>query len=295
MPAEIPIGPVDGVNAVFTLSATPTTAVLLFVDRMAQVQGTDFNIAGTTVTFTPSAIPPLGSILRAYYNSSISIGPSVGQVTLASLRLQVRQKADMVTSQFVTDSELTGYINSAYYELYDILIQKFGNDYYVATSFLFTADGTADSYPLPLDFYKSLGLELKDDTTHWSPVRKYSQGDRQGAGYDAVPRYRLRGSVISFSSVPQNGKVYRLWYIPRLSPLIGDSDLVDGVSGWEEYIVTDAAISCLSKEESDTSQLERERQGLERRIEAAAENRDTGGPFTVQDVRNDGRMGGGIW
>lgn len=294
MPAEIPVGAVDGTNAVFTLSTTPTTAVLLFVDRMAQVEGTDFALAGQVVTFTAGAIPPVGSIVRAYYNSSITIGPSVGQVTLASLRLQVRQKADMVNSQFVTDSELTGYVNSAYYELYDLLVQKFGNDYYVATSYLFTADGTADSYALPLDFYKVLGLEIQDDGTHWSPVRKYSQGDRYGVGYDAVPRYRLRGSFIAFSVAPKSGKAYRLWYVPRLSPLIGDSDLVDGVSGWEEYIVTDAAIACLAKEESDTSQLERERQGLTQRIEAAAENRDTGGPFTVQDTRNDGWVGG-IW
>lgn len=293
MPAEIPTGPVDGTNAVFTLSATPTTAVLLFVDRMAQVQDTDFTLTGQTITFTASAIPPLGSIVRAYYNSSITIGPSVGQVTLASLRFQVRQKADMVNSQFVTDSELTGYINSAYYELYDLLVQKFGNDYYVATYYQFTADGTADSYPLPLDFYKQLGLELQDDATHWGQVRRYGQSG--GGGYDAVPRYRLRGSSIAFSSAPASGKVYRLWYVPRLSPLVGDTDIVDGVSGWEEFIVTDAAIACLGKEESDTSLLERERAGLVQRIEAAAENRDTGGPFTVQATRNDGGIVGGIW
>ena len=52
-----------------------------------------------------------------------------GQTTLGNIRATVRQRADMVNTQFVTDAELNGYISASYFELYDIIIQKFGDDY----------------------------------------------------------------------------------------------------------------------------------------------------------------------
>ena len=48
-------------------------------------------------------------------------------MTLTQLIAAVRQRADFVNSQFVTDAELTSYINQSYFELYDLLIQKYGD------------------------------------------------------------------------------------------------------------------------------------------------------------------------
>ena len=47
-------------------------------------------------------------------------------ITLAELRTQARNRADMESSEFVTDTELTDYINSSIAELHDILIQSYG-------------------------------------------------------------------------------------------------------------------------------------------------------------------------
>lgn len=58
----------------------------------------------------------------------------------------------------------------------------------------------------------------------------------------------------------------------------------DGVNGWEEYIVVDAAIKCLTKEESETAVLERDKAFLLKRIEAMASNRDAGKPEKITDV-----------
>lgn len=58
----------------------------------------------------------------------------------------------------------------------------------------------------------------------------------------------------------------------------------DGVNGWEEYIVVDAAMKCLQKEESDVSVLMAEKSALKQRIEAMASNRDAGKPERITDV-----------
>src|SRR5437016_1425591 len=101
-----------------------------------------------------------------------------GTTTLATVRTAVRQRTEMVNSQFVTDAELNSYINASYYELYDLLVQKFGDDYFVATAYLFTADGVADSYTLPSDFYKGLGLDIAIDALNWASVRRFNMGER---------------------------------------------------------------------------------------------------------------------
>jgi hypothetical protein len=62
----------------------------------------------------------------------------------------------------------------------------------------------------------------------------------------------------------------------------------DGFSGWLDFVVVDAAIRALEKEESDPSALMAERARIEKRIEAMAENRDAGSPPTVADVYRTG-------
>ena len=77
-------------------------------------------------------------------------------MTLAQLRTAARQEADMVNSQFVSDSEFNTYINQSCFELYDLLIQKFGDDYYIKNPpYTFTTDGTSYLYALLATFISS--------------------------------------------------------------------------------------------------------------------------------------------
>jgi hypothetical protein len=68
-----------------------------------------------------------------------------------------------------------------------------------------------------------------------------------------------------------------------MTTLSADGDTVDGISGWTEYIICDAAMKCMQKEESDVSVLMAEKQMLIKRIEAMAESRDVGSPARVSD------------
>lgn len=63
-----------------------------------------------------------------------------------------------------------------------------------------------------------------------------------------------------------------------------DGVTVDGVSGWEEYIVLDAAVKALGKEESDIAiAMDKKRLDMHQRLIDMAENRNAGMPATVVD------------
>lgn len=222
---------------------------------------------------------------------------------LSELITATRQRADMVNSQFVSDSEVTSYINQSYFELYDLLIQKFGDNYYVAPQLTITTDGVNSQFALPDGslysnapaFYKMLGVDLVLNTNVPSSAVRLEQFDfnnRNDYGFPNVQafggasnlRYRINGSKIWFSPLPSANQSIGLWYIPRMTTLSTGTDAVDGVSGWTEYIIIDAAIKCLQKEESDVSVLAVQKGEMIKRIEAAAENRDAGSPPTVADV-----------
>ena len=215
-------------------------------------------------------------------------------MSLLDLRTATRQRADMVHSQFVTDAELNSYINQSGFELYDLLIQKYGDDYFIASPYSFTTNGTSDSYQLPGSFYKLLGVDLalSNSTDSYVTIKPFNFAERNRY---AAPnfqsfygitnlRYRIRGNKIWFTPIAEANQKLRIWYIPKMNTLDLDTDTVDGISGWTEYVIIDAAIKCLQKEESDVSVLLAQKAAITQRIEAAAENRDAGFPKTISDV-----------
>lgn len=314
-------------------------------------------------------------------------------MTLPQLREATRQRADMVHSQFVSDEEFNSYINASYFELYDLLVQKYGNDYYMK-EYSFQLQGNVTRYDLPEDFFKLLGvdLEISSGPDGYVSLRPFTLAERNRYSTANVQtwigvtnlRYRLSGNKLWFTPSPNMGQTIRIWYVPRLSQLFdpvtltvaaqpvaddyltvgvtpidlvaevggtlsvtaaniaaainalggdvtatslnnvvtltsaiatpiglsventasptptpgattriqlsaasvtGDNTTADGISGWLEYVITDAAIKAGQKEESDVSVLLAQKAALIRRVEAAAENRDAGNPATIADVQ----------
>jgi hypothetical protein len=67
--AETPTGAVDGSNAVFTLSASPspTTSLQVFRNGILQKSGGDYSLSGGVVTFLSGAVPQTGDVIQTYY------------------------------------------------------------------------------------------------------------------------------------------------------------------------------------------------------------------------------------
>lgn len=217
--------------------------------------------------------------------------------TLLQLRTAARQRADMENSQFVQDSELTSYINQSYFELYDILVQKYGSNYFIQSPYVFTTDGVNQFFSLPTDFYKLAGISVQYVGANYSymPIKQGSFADMQMLSgvlntlpiWSGAVKYALQSNKIWLAPLPPAGQKVQLFYVPKLTPLSLDTDVVDGISGWDEYIVTDAAIKCMQKEESDVSILAAQKAALLKRIENAAANRDTASAATFTDVSDD--------
>jgi len=212
-------------------------------------------------------------------------------ITLLELRTQSRQVADMEDNEFVSDSELNNYINFAIAELHDILISNYGSDYFLSSVSGTTTPGTGD-YALPTDFYKLRGVDVKVNKEDWVTVTQFNFNERNWqedfgawsfAGSSSI-RYRIMGSNIKFTPIPHIITDYRLWYIPVATKLTNDSDVLNDVNQYSNFVIISAAMKMLNKEESDISNLAGERQRIIKNIEDSSQNRDAAHPESISDI-----------
>lgn len=215
-------------------------------------------------------------------------------VTLLNLRTQARQRADMESSTFVSDSELNGYINASIAELHDILVQSYGSDYFLQ-SYQFTTVSGTDSYNLPSNFYKIHIVGAKIDSSNYKKVNQFNLNELYRYTDVAVwaswslpsVRYRLVGNKIVFTPKPTSATDIEIWYTPVATTLSSDSDQFADMDQYAEYVVVDAAIKMMQKEESDVSVLMAQKQALKQRIEEASQNRNAGDPESISDVQSE--------
>lgn len=212
-------------------------------------------------------------------------------ITLAQLRTQSRQRADMVNSQFVSDSELNSYINNSIAELHDLLAEAYGSEYFVKSGTISIVAGT-NEYDLPADFYQLKGVDMALDNQEYINIRPFNFNERNRlsnfnvwgpAGFTNV-RYRLVGNKIMFSPDPDRDATCRLWYVPLATVLVADGDTLNDFNAYSEYVIVDAAIKMMQKEESDVNVLMAQKQMLEKRIRDKAANRDSANPDSITDI-----------
>ena len=196
--------------------------------------------------------------------------------TLLQLRDRAKQESDNVGQGFITDTEWNNYLAASYQELYGLVVTAFGNDYFVqapAAGYTFTTDGINEHFALPAEFFKLLAVDIQlSAPNYWVALKPFQMSERNDFGY--------LGTMI-----PMAGQTLRLLYVPRATVLTADVDVVDGVNGWEEYIVVDACIKALAKEESDTSSFVARKAALLERLNGEITNRDAGSPACVADVQ----------
>jgi hypothetical protein len=227
---------------------------------------------------------------------------------LSDLVADIRHRANMESSRFVTDKEVAEFLNQSIAELYDLIVAARGQEHFAASANLqspstdgFTVSGQ-DTYALPADFYELLGVDvaMDSDTIGIKPYMFVERNRYKIAGLWSPVQpifYRLLAGNIKFIPVPSGHYLVTTWYLPASQRLVGTYDAndmltsgtqtFDGYNGWEEYAVVDAAMKCLEKEESDTSALMARKALLTGRINALAAQRDAGHPERVTDVTND--------
>jgi hypothetical protein len=202
----------------------------------------------------------------------------------------------MVDSQFVTDSELNSYINSSIAELHDILVQTYNQEYSIK-DVTFNTVASQSEYQLSSiitdnDFYKLRGIDAKLNGDDYFTLKPFNFNERnrfQNFGvwdYLGITnvRYRIVGGRLIFSPIPDAVIEIKVWYVPLAAKLEDDADTLDDINQYAEYVIVDAAIKMLQKEESDVSVFLAQKAALKRRIEEAAQNRDVGDSESVSDI-----------
>ncbi len=288
----------DGV----TFVSVGTPVVSGFVDTTALVgmayyyQVASVNVSGTS-PYNPS------------YPTSIT--PCLaGQINLGYIRYMAQLRADKLNSPYITLDEWNWNINQSANELYDILLTHYGDDYFLAPPLLLPLTGLA-SYSLPDGvqysgapaLYKINGVDANvsgaalGPNAGWIPLARSNWSDRdryttwpgQAGALNNIYQmsYRLMGNQIFL--FPQNtNMLVRIWYVPMLAQMLQDTDMMPfSISGWSEFVIVDAAIKAMTKEESfdKANQLGQAKLGLISRIETAAGNRDAGQPNSVSNIR----------
>lgn len=245
------------------------------------------------------------------FTSPLQAVPTLnGYLSLYELRLRAKQAADRENSQFLTVSEWNFNINQSAKEYYDLLITAY-EDYFVAPRVLFATDGTNAQFDLPNGqnysgapaLYKLYGVDCGLDASNnaWISLKKFTFIERNRYVFPQINstflgvfnlQYRMLGNKIEFIPTPSGNQFIGLWYYPRLPAMLADTDALDGFGGWTEYVILDAAIKALRKEESDTSLLNAQKMALMKRIEEVAQNRDAGQPDCISDTRSWGNRYG---
>lgn len=300
----------DGV----TFSALGTSSVNSYLDSTPTV--------GTTYYYQVASVNGSGTSAYTTTSPTSIVATLPGIMSLGEIRLRAQQRADRVNSNFVTMPEWNYYIDQSAYELYDLLITVF-EDYYIAPRLLLSTNGTSTNYALPDGklytaapaFYKLYGVDLGLDgsTNAWVTLKKFNFIQRNKYVFPQITsnylgilnlQYRVVGSNLMLIPTPASSQTIGIWYFPRLTALLQDTDMLDGISGWTEYVIIDAAIKALRKEESDTSELMAEKQAMLIRIQDSAQNRDVGMGDCISDSRSAadlygnnglGGWGGGAW
>ena len=222
-----------------------------------------------------------------------------GETTVANLVLEAQQRCNKENSQFYTQQELISMVSQSYKELYDVVVTAYGDDYYLATPYTYLTGQNQQMYPLPNDFYKLLLVEVAlnpTDPNSYVTIRQFMLREKNKWNYPnqytmfgiTNIRYRLEGNNLMIVPQTQGGQTLRIWYVPRPNQLIYPTDLVDGISGWEEYIIADVCIKMLVKEESNeqAQAFAQQKAAMMKRLEDMANNRNIGEPQQVTDSKS---------
>lgn len=199
-------------------------------------------------------------------------------VTLEELREGAQERADMENATFVSETRWNDWINKGASKFYDILTRTF-EDYNLKQTQLSVASSSSVQV-LPSDFYKLRALdEIISGSASVDPTTGLVVIN--GQGVTLLP-YNLneRNSYTQ----PTGTRNLVMTYIPAMIPLVNDSDTIDSINGWEDYIELYAAIQARIKEEDDVTDLKAELNEVQDQITRSAPNRDAGMPPKMTDV-----------
>lgn len=192
-------------------------------------------------------------------------------------------------------TDVLRYVNQGRRELFDLLVEANGRGYYRAASpwsITTLASTTLYTSGFPAAFYQLVSVRASDGSIQ-EPLLPFTPTEEPGLRQEGVAaylptHYEMRPNGICLLPEHAAGRTVVVEYIAAPSDLTDAADnYVDGVNGWEEYIVYFAAM-CIAEKDEDMECLSRCDAGLKRlhaRIAKLAPKRDRYKPRRSSDVR----------
>lgn len=208
-------------------------------------------------------------------------------VTLGEIKRHARELADQEsqTSDFIDETELRAMVNRSVGRWHGILARAVP-ERYEAEAAIDPQDPA--SLILPEDYFATLAVEYEEQGYRYDIHRAmFAERNR----YQSISpnehaiAYRISANRLILLPETSTGNYFHL-YVTLPPLLVNDSDTIDGVNGWEEWIIFDVAIKMVLKEESDPSPLILERNKIQFEMDAAAEEREYANPSRVADSRH---------
>jgi hypothetical protein len=218
--------------------------------------------------------------------------------TLTAMISDVRQRTNQESSTFVTDAEVTEYLNQEIAELYARIVQAQGPEHYRSSASVPVVSGTA-LYALPADFFQLQALEatLGGITGRLRPFMQSEHAllaNAQPYAWYSPIRYRVQANNLEILPATQTFNA-TLYYTPAPPRLVSGGDTFDGFAGYEVAAIYGACATVLAKEESDPGFYMAQRDRIYTQIQSVAAQRDANEPERVQDVTTQAWPFGGVF
>lgn len=220
--------------------------------------------------------------------------------TLANMLDRCKRRVHMENSNFVSNEEWYEYINEGLSDLHDRLV-KADPERFIREQTL-TGDGRTSDFSTSSDYYGTYSVEYISDSSQgvYCPIKRLL-GDEitvvpttpasRPSGYTFVYNNSApETDLVRIIPTPDSSTTLRHRYVVCAQSFATDgtdsAEVINGINGWEEYIIVYAGINARTKEESSTVTLERKLERLQARLEEMAENRSVADAGHVIDVRN---------
>lgn len=227
--------------------------------------------------------------------------------SIGDMIAQARELTDCVDDPHKSDEGALLIAASALAELWDRLIRADPLRVKQDTTVTVT-DPTVRTYAVPADIHSIIAVDYERGTARY-PVEPFNFHERQFGTLTTttsswgipIARYRLTesgtdgtGAQLEFDANPGAG-TYRVHYVPAAPVAVEETTVVDGVGGWEDWIVYELCEWMHGKEQTVNPDIARRRAQLEKRLDYMAANRDIGRAPQIQDTYSRQRGRGRRW
>jgi hypothetical protein len=217
-------------------------------------------------------------------------------VTLTELELSARRLADVETDlKRFPQAEVWDYINRAIKHFHTELLRVRGQGYSLSDTFITTSQGV-EMYGLPATFLQATKVWTIVDGRE-RVLRGYepyeTDGIRDQVSWDSplgeFSRWRLVGDNISLRPTPPSSKTVFIRYVTTLVKLTSGSNTIDGIDGFDEFIVAWAARRMAIKDNKMelVGTLSQDIQDTLERLRVTWRSRNAAEPVRMLDTRGD--------